>query len=269
MTSYLVFQLYGPLASWGDIAVGETRPSSLGPSRSAVLGLIAAALGLERPDTMQDEQRRVRLDEEHRQLAIGYGIATRLELIGSRLVDYHTAQVSPAGTGRNRRRFSSRRDELGVVDRRELKTVLSQRDYRQDAFAAVAMWTRAGAPHSLESLCKAMQTPRFSLYLGRKSCPPALPLRSEVLEASCIEEALVTRSFVRAVRDLWGASEFGQSIADRMSSGPAILFWDTDASVRLDSYQAVPRRDDVLSRHRWQFTMREERQSVTAIEGYA
>ena len=29
MRDYLVFQLLGPLVSWGDIAVGETRPSAL------------------------------------------------------------------------------------------------------------------------------------------------------------------------------------------------------------------------------------------------
>ncbi len=63
MRDFLVFRLYGPLASWGDIAVGEQRPTTPHPSKSAVLGLIAAALG-------------VRRDEEERQqaLAEGYGM---------------------------------------------------------------------------------------------------------------------------------------------------------------------------------------------------
>ena len=50
---YLVFRLYGPMCSWGDIAVGEVRPSTVHPSKSAILGLIAAALGVKRPDTAQ------------------------------------------------------------------------------------------------------------------------------------------------------------------------------------------------------------------------
>ena len=40
----LIFQLYGPLASWGAPAVGETRPSSDHPGRAALLGLLASAL---------------------------------------------------------------------------------------------------------------------------------------------------------------------------------------------------------------------------------
>ena len=50
MADFLVFQLYGALASWGDIAVGEYRPSQGHPSKSAITGLLAAALGIERED---------------------------------------------------------------------------------------------------------------------------------------------------------------------------------------------------------------------------
>jgi len=74
---YLVFQLYGPLASWGDIAVGETRPSALTPSRSAILGLLAAALGLKRPDTAKSEPEREDWEQAHAALAQGYGLASR------------------------------------------------------------------------------------------------------------------------------------------------------------------------------------------------
>ena len=46
MTDYLLLRLYGPLASWGEIAVGESRHSAVQPSRSALLGLLGAALGI-------------------------------------------------------------------------------------------------------------------------------------------------------------------------------------------------------------------------------
>ena len=42
---FLLFRLSGPLASWGEIAVGERRSSWPRPSKSAVLGLVAAGLG--------------------------------------------------------------------------------------------------------------------------------------------------------------------------------------------------------------------------------
>ena len=50
MKDYLLFRLHGALASWGDIAVGDIRPSYRYPSKSAVIGLLAAALGVERDE---------------------------------------------------------------------------------------------------------------------------------------------------------------------------------------------------------------------------
>jgi len=50
MTAFLLASLYAPMASWGEITVGERRTSWDRPSRSAILGLVAAALGIERED---------------------------------------------------------------------------------------------------------------------------------------------------------------------------------------------------------------------------
>ena len=122
MTEYLMFQLYGPMAAWGDIAVGEMRPSYTHPSKSAVLGLVAAALGIKR------EQ-----EEIHRKLSDGYCFAVLVKRAGVPLSDYHTVQVPPSGTGRNRRVFATRRDEIIALSRDDLKTILSKRDYRMDA----------------------------------------------------------------------------------------------------------------------------------------
>ena len=42
MSQYLIFQLHGPMASWGVDAPGEVRHTHELPSRSALLGLLAA-----------------------------------------------------------------------------------------------------------------------------------------------------------------------------------------------------------------------------------
>ena len=98
MREFLVFRLYGPLAAWGDIAVGEQRPTTPHPSKSAILGLVAAALGIRR-------------DEEERQqaLAEGYGYAVRVDASGVLLRDYHTTQI-PDSTSRLKH-LLTRRDE--------------------------------------------------------------------------------------------------------------------------------------------------------------
>jgi CRISPR system Cascade subunit CasD len=116
MNDYLLFRLYGPLASWGETAVGEVRPSAAWPGRSAIIGLLAAALGIRR-------------DEEERQRALtaSYGMAVCVENRGELLRDYHTTQVPPERRGVL---HHTRRDELNADT---LHTILSQRDYRTDA----------------------------------------------------------------------------------------------------------------------------------------
>jgi CRISPR system Cascade subunit CasD len=77
-----------------------------------VLGLVAAALGLKRPDTVESEAGRAEWESRHAALAQGYGLAVSVQALGVSLSDYHTAQVPSSGTGRNRRTFLTRRDEL-------------------------------------------------------------------------------------------------------------------------------------------------------------
>ena len=45
MLNFLIFQLYGQMAAWGEIAVGEYRPSRDYPSKSALIGMVAAGFG--------------------------------------------------------------------------------------------------------------------------------------------------------------------------------------------------------------------------------
>jgi len=258
MRDYLLFQLYGPLAAWGDIAVGETRPSSIAPSKSAVLGLFAAALGLRRPDTTADENLRQHWEVQHAALAEGYGMAVKLTQPGLPLTDYHTAQVPSSGTGRNKKEFATRRDELTWLPRHDLNTILSRRDYRQDPFAAVVLWARDSAPYPLEALRTRLLAPEFVLYLGRKSCPLALPLNPSIVTATSIEQALASVSFAQATQGILDSAKLDEA-------NPTLL-WDVDAETELAFEQAVTRRDTPASRRRWQFSVREERSAHYPVE---
>jgi len=264
MREYLVFQLYGPLAAWGEIAVGETRPSGLAPSKSAVLGLIAGALGLRRPDTTTDERLKEEWDARHVALSEGYGMAVKLTRLGLPLTDYHTAQVPSSGTGRNKQFFATRRDELTRLPRHGLNTILSRRDYRQDTYAAVALWARPGAPHPLAELRDRLLAPEFVPYLGRKSCPIALPLAPNLVTADTVEDALTPLSFAAATQLIWGEeSIIGKRWIEQMAEDHVMLFWDTDAETAVSPSQqsAFTRRDTPASRRRWQFAVREVRQA--------
>jgi CRISPR system Cascade subunit CasD len=230
MAGYLVFRLYGPLASWGDIAVGEMRPSTPHPSKSAVMGLVAAALGIRRDQ-----------EDELSRLAGGYGMAVRVDGFGKSIKDYHTIQVRP---GQNS--FATRRDELAVERGEKLETILSYRDYRTDALFTIALWERSNPPYSFERLKEALEKPVFTLYLGRKSCPLGTPLEPQVVQAGTIREAIQKAEF-----------KFLEVEAIPGKQNP-MLYWEKNENAGLEPQQAFERRDIPLSRKRWQFDTRLE-----------
>ena len=83
MSRYLLFQLYAPLVSWGAPAVGEVRHTDTIPTRSALLGLLAAALGISR-----DNEEELNQFNQHYRFAI-----LPLSSHEQWLRDYHTTQV--------------------------------------------------------------------------------------------------------------------------------------------------------------------------------
>lgn len=234
MTDFLLFTLYAPLASWGEIAVGESRGSWDRPSRSAILGLVAAALGVTR-----DRQ------QEHDSLDAGYGLAVRLDAAGTPLTDYHTAQTVAASAVKKRR--PATRAALLAAGERE--TILSRRGYRQDAIATAALWARPGAPWALPELAAALRRPTFVLYAGRKANPFGWPLAPEVIAAEALSEALGRRSPpARLEARLRPRAGWGQEVAhdpceDGVRSG-------------LDVLRHEVRRDTAAQRERWQFAER-------------
>jgi CRISPR system Cascade subunit CasD len=246
MVEYLVFRLYGPLASWGGIAVGEVRPSATHPSKSAILGLVGAALGIDRNQ-----------EAVHRAMAEAYGFAVRVDSMGVPLVDYHTAQVPPSGTGRNKRRFATRREELSTLPKEKLNTILSRRDYRQEALATVVLWQRcADCPFPLDAIRTALERPSYVLYLGRKACPLALPVEAQVVPAATVREAL-------------GAARFADldELCHLRISGQPALYWEDGAAAGLEPQHTFERRDVPLSRRRWQFDVRREHHAALGEEG--
>lgn len=240
MTDFLLLTLYAPLASWGDIAVGETRGSWDRPSRSAILGLLGAALGLTR------EQQ-----DDHDRLDAGYGVAVRLDAAGVPLSDYHTAQTVGASIV-NKARPRTRAQLLGRPPH-ERETILSRRAYRQDALATVAIWARAGARWSLSELADALRRPAYVPYAGRKANPFGAPLdpqivSSETLAGAFAQRAPAPRGIDASRLDL--RSDARCEIAHD-PIGPADGF-----SSGLRPFRRDVRRDVPAHRGRWQFAER-------------
>ena len=250
MARFLLFTLYAPIAALGAIAVGERRMGWERPGRSAVLGLVAAALGLDRAE-----------EAAHAALEAGYGYAVRVDAPGRTLVDYHTTQtLSESGRRKAAKRLGrplrTRADEMAEEGH---ETILSWREYRTDALYTVALWERDGAPHPLAAIGAALVRPRFVLYLGRKACPLGFPLCPAVVEAATLDEALRARPAVPDARD--GGPGPRPDEALRRALGPRsrrTVAADADAPVAANAVRTETRRDRVQSRRRWQFADRGE-----------
>jgi CRISPR system Cascade subunit CasD len=243
----LIFQLQAPLSSWGETAVGEYRPSAEYPSQSAIQGLLAAALGIDRDD-----------DVAQTALRTGYRLAVGVLSQGRLLRDYHTAQV-PSRTDLKKRPHATRRDELSLP-KQDINTILSSRDYRQDAASLVAVQVVANAPYSLMQLAEALNKPKFVLYLGRKSCPIAVPLHPRIVNADTINAALA--GYQQQLSALWQETLPNHPAPNSLPIQK--MAWGDDfgaddlAAVGVQRDLSVNRKDHVITRKGWQFSDRRE-----------
>jgi CRISPR system Cascade subunit CasD len=149
--------LDGPMQSWGHASRFERRTTALHPTRSGVVGLLAAALGIDK--YAADEQANLAQFGALRITTVKLARRdTRGRVISiQRLQDYHTV------TGIRR--------ASGKVD--EDATVQTYRHYLLDARFGVLL---EGPPALLEKIAAALRDPKWGVWLGRKCCIPASPL---------------------------------------------------------------------------------------------
>ena len=177
MNEYLVWTVAGPMGSFGEYAGHEYRGSGHVPRRSAILGMIGAALGVHRED-----------DEGQRALR-EYSVAVQSLCESATLRDYHTVQTASEPTLVN----VSRGEVLKSAGSR-LNTTVTVRAYRTDVVFRSALWCTGGVLWPLEAIRDALRMPRYVLYIGRKSCPVASPMNPAITRATDPLRALATVS---------------------------------------------------------------------------
>lgn len=173
MPQWLVTMLRGPLASFADAPGNTTRKTGDMPTRSALIGLAAAALGIRREDV-------------DGQSTLSSAIVTAAAQIqpGTLLADFHTFQ----SLHQSAKGAATRADALS---RREyVETAITRRDYRADALWQGAYRLRDGTISlTLEALAAAFRRPHFFLSLGRRSCALSHPLDPRIIEAGDVRDA--------------------------------------------------------------------------------
>ncbi|MYK31557.1 MAG: type I-E CRISPR-associated protein Cas5/CasD, partial [Boseongicola sp. SB0670_bin_30] len=133
MREHLVFLLSGPMASFGGYAGHERRGSGLVPMRSAVLGLVGAALGIVRGDT------------EGQAALRAYSVAVQLLQQSVPLRDYHTVQTVPTARAKRPPTRGRALERAG----RDINTMITIRDYRCDVLVGGALWGDGPGPLDL------------------------------------------------------------------------------------------------------------------------
>lgn len=159
MRRFLILKLQGPMQAWGDHTYEDYRPTMAFPSRSGLLGLLGACLGIRRND--QEGQQR---------LSLSLRFAVRVDGELHRLTDFHTVLDA--------RKVGGKVNEHPVVSRREYLVTASA-----DAGFSVALWETESAEVTLPQLVQALRRPVFTPTLGRRSCALARPLYQSEIEA--------------------------------------------------------------------------------------
>ncbi|MDQ0847455.1 type I-E CRISPR-associated protein Cas5/CasD [Streptomyces sp. V1I6] len=148
--SVLTLRLAGPLQSWGASARFARRTTEAAPTKSGVIGMLAAAAGIERGDD----------DRLAPLAALKFGV--RIDQPGTRVRDFHTAHHGLTGKS----------------------MPLSERFYLADAVFVAAL---EGDRPLLGELHAALRAPVYAPFLGRRSCPPSLPVELGLHEGGLVD----------------------------------------------------------------------------------
>jgi len=156
----LLLKIEGPMQSWGYRSRFDYRDTALEPTRSGIIGLICAAMGIARGEDIS------RFD------ALRMGV--RVDTPGRPERDYHTALdvVKADGSGTD--------------------NVQSWRDYLADASFTVGL--QSEDRELLSGVSHALQSPAWPLFLGRKSFPVSVPpiAPSQALLPGSLEDHLLS-----------------------------------------------------------------------------
>ena len=179
---FLIIRLQAPMMSFGTVAVDNHRPSSDMPDLSMLTGVLARALGWNRPEHHPLIQRL--------QNRVSYAArAERLNHDGNAsLIDYQSAdlprtEVAWTTTGRP--------DTRAGADSPNTFKYIRYAEYRTDLRVTVALeLIPADDEPRLQDLAHALQFPKGVMFIGRKNCLPTHHIFRSILQAENTLDAL-------------------------------------------------------------------------------
>ncbi|WP_455040378.1 type I-E CRISPR-associated protein Cas5/CasD [Lancefieldella rimae] len=156
----LLLKLEGSLQSWGSDSRFTERKTQHEPTKSGVIGLLAAALGRRREDAVDDL------------VSLRFGV--RIDQSGNYERDFQTEHTRSWDKTTQHWIFNG-------------SLPLSYRYYLSDAVFVAAL---EGDSKLVHSCAEALEHPVFPLFLGRRSCPPSCKIFLDIKEGTTLLEAL-------------------------------------------------------------------------------
>jgi CRISPR system Cascade subunit CasD len=211
-TAYLALLLDAPLQSWGFESRFQRRTTPLHPTKSGLVGLICAAVGLAKGSA--EEQALLPELAACKMTSITIPRtpgASGKELPLLRLEDYHTVLNTRLASGKM-----------------NAEAVITRREYLLDARFGIIF---EGARPLLERSAAALRDPVWGVWLGRKNCIPAEPILRGLFDSQAeAEQALIGDRSIREFTTVTDVADFAEgtdsvrdspvSFGDGLSSGP-------------------------------------------------
>ena len=187
MKEFLILKLQGAMQAWGGHTYETFRPSYIFPTRSGVVGLLGACLGIERNEIQKREDLNrsfeitVKVEKRKIEKETYQGKKSK-SLSINKITDYHTILEGRRANGKPRK-----------------EAILSHREYINDAEFTLILDFKKDAVYSLAEIKKAIDKPVFTPFLGRRSCPLHRPLFEKVMKAKDIKEVLQKMSTTQGI----------------------------------------------------------------------
>ena len=184
---HLALYLRAPLQSWGAASKFGDRGTFDAPTRSGLLGLLAAACGVDKNDEARDREWLAR--------AAALSLAVYAFRRGDRLRDYHTVGARYDKNDPWQKRMIPTKAEDGKP---KDNATITNRDYLVDSvFGAVL----SGDDTLVAEMAAGLADPVWGVWFGRKSCVPTEPVLAGVFashdEATAALEARLRGSLGR------------------------------------------------------------------------
>lgn len=159
-TRALVLTLEGALRSWGSSSYGDHRSTEAFPQLSAVAGMVAAAMGIDRSDTDVIDWWCLQWDLA----SLSADIDPNTKATSSH---YPALQLNDFQTIDRPIRMDGQRSEFRQV---------GYRSYLMDRLDVVALIAGPGIPLEMfDDIDRALRSPAFTPYIGRRCCPLSRP----------------------------------------------------------------------------------------------